>query len=64
MDIRKIFLKRVIRHWNGLHMEVFEPLSLEVSECRSGTKEHGLVGSIGGRWMAGLEDLRSLFQPQ
>ena len=31
--------------------------------CKCGTKEHGLVGSIGGRWTVGLDDLRDLFQP-
>ena len=31
--------------------------------CRCGTKEHGLVGSIGGRSVVGLDDLRGLFQP-
>ena len=31
--------------------------------CRCGAKEPGLVGSIGGRWAAGLDDLRGLFQP-
>jgi len=30
--------------------------------CGYGTKEHGLVGSIGGRWPVGLDDLRSIFQ--
>jgi len=29
---------------------------------RCGTKDRGLVGSIGGRWMDGLDDLRALFQ--
>ena len=27
------------------------------------TEGHGLVGSIGDRWMVGLDDLRGLFQP-
>lgn len=31
--------------------------------CKCGTKEQGLVGSVGGRWMFGLGDLRGLFQP-
>lgn len=31
--------------------------------CRCGTKEHGLVGSVGGRWMFGLDDLTDLFEP-
>ena len=28
-----------------------------------GTKGHGLAGNTGGEWMAGLDDLRGLFQP-
>jgi len=31
--------------------------------CRCGTDRHDLVGMIGGGWMIGLDDLRSLFQP-
>ena len=31
--------------------------------CRCGTKEHGLVGSTGGRWMVELDNPRGLFQP-
>ena len=31
--------------------------------CRRSSKEHGLVGNIGGRWMVGPDDLRGLFQP-
>ncbi len=31
--------------------------------CRCVTKEHGLVGNMGGRWTVGLDDLRGLFQP-
>ena len=27
------------------------------------TKERGLVGNVGGRWMVGLGDLSGLFQP-
>ena len=30
--------------------------------CRCGTKEHGLVGNISGRWMVGLGDLIEFFQ--
>ena len=30
--------------------------------CRCGTEGCILVGSVGGRWMAGLGDLGSLFQ--
>ena len=30
---------------------------------RCGTEGHGLVGSIGGRWMVGLDDLGGLLQP-
>jgi len=29
-----------------------------------GSKEHGLVENIGGRWMIGLDDLGDHFQPQ
>lgn len=32
-------------------------------KCRCGTQGHGLVGNISGRWMAGVDDLRELFQP-
>lgn len=28
-----------------------------------GTKEHGLVGNMGGRWVLGIDDLRGPFQP-
>ena len=31
--------------------------------CGCGTKGHGLVGYIGGRWMVELDDLGGLFQP-
>jgi len=31
--------------------------------CRCYTEGHGLVGSIGGRWTVGLDDLICLFQP-
>ena len=31
--------------------------------CRCGTKGHGLVGNISGRWTVGLDDLTGLFQP-
>ena len=42
-----------------------ESLSLEVfkKHVRCGTEERGLVGSFGGRWTVGLDDLRGLFQP-
>ena len=29
--------------------------------CRCGTKQHDLVDNIGGRWTAGLGDLRGIF---
>ena len=34
----------------------------EMLSC--GTKEHGLVGNIDGRWTVGLEDLRGHLHPQ
>jgi len=32
--------------------------------CECGTKGHSVVDNTGGRWMVGLGDLRSLFQPK
>ena len=31
--------------------------------CWCGTKERGLVGNMGHRWTAGLDNPRDLFQP-
>ena len=42
---------------NGLRRKVVQEM------CRCGTKERGLVGSVGGGWMVGLDDLGGLFQP-
>ena len=52
--LRKISPQRVVR--------VTIPGGIQ-EMCRCGTKEHGLVGSVGGRWMFGLDDLRDLFEP-
>ena len=44
------------RGWTIIPGDVQEPF-------RCGTEGCGLVGSIGGRWMAGLDGLGGLFQP-
>jgi len=63
---KKSSQKGMVKHWKRLLMEV----SLGITEpggvqgtCRCGTKGHGLVGNIHGRWTVGLDDLTGLFQP-
>ena len=58
------FSKPKLTDFKGLPREVVEPLVPGgVQEmCRCGTKQHDLVDNIGGRWTAGLGDLRGIFQ--
>lgn len=42
--------------------EVTVPVGLQ-EPWRCGTYGHGLVGSLGGGWTVGLDDLRGLLQP-
>lgn len=61
MDIRKsCFSKRVTRYRNRLPKAGVGSLSLEVVRtCRCCTKEHGFLGNSDGRWMVGVDDLKS-----
>jgi len=47
--------------WRTCHRE--NSLTSVQETFRCGTERHGLVGNISDRWMVGLDDLRSLFQP-
>jgi len=52
----------VVRHWAAWGGGgVTSPGG--VQEIFRRTKEHGLEGIIGDRWMVGLDDLGGLFQP-
>lgn len=56
MDLSGKALKQAAR-------EVVESPSVTVFKTRRcGTEELSLLGSIGGRWTAGLDDLGGLFQ--
>jgi len=62
LDIRRTS-KSVVRHWAAQEGGgVTVPGSAQETH-RCGTEGCGLVGDIGDRWMVGLDDLKSLFQP-
>lgn len=58
----------MVWHWNRLPGEVVviprgrHPGGVQ-EMCRCGTEGHDLVYNICGSWMAGVDDLRGLFQP-
>ena len=64
LDIRKNLSKRVVRYRHsspgggGVTVPEGAP-----EPWRCGTGGRVLVGSIGGRWAVGLNDVRGLFQP-
>jgi len=58
LDIRKIFYKRVVRYWDRLPREVLDPLSLKVFKKYIDVVVRNMV-FFGGKWMVGLDDLRS-----
>ena len=66
MDVRRsIVFKRVVRCWNGLPSEVVEWLSLGVYKNHVEVTLRGmwLSGHNGDGLIAGLHDLKDLFQP-
>ena len=65
MDIRKIFFSvRVARYWKRLPKEVVDSPSLEVFKKRVNIALGDMAsGHNGDGLMAGLDNLRGLFQP-
>ena len=64
LDIRKNNSERVLGNRNGLHREVGESPqspSLELFRSRGDAALRDTEGSVGGRWVAGQDDLRGLF---
>ena len=64
MDARKYSSERVVRCSNGQPRGggVTDPGGVQ-GTFRHFIERHGLVRTIGDRWMVGLDDLVGLFQP-
>ena len=64
LGIRRTFSEKEVRQWHRLPREVVQSLSLEVFQNRVDVALRAMVsGQGGGRLVAGLDDLRDLFQP-